>query len=981
MSNEAINRRRATKSTDNLNERAQRAVKVFRSMQFSLTSYARAITGQQNVKVEVGKAGAYTDGNIIYFQPPIRLGDDLQHDRLVCDQRNKDGLLICEACSVREEVLVNIYHEIAHIAFGSFAKVSEEDKKDALERAMKENGAGERARELSHVDSFFALAGYVSPYLPFLVNAIEDARVDSRMFEARKGIRKMLQADTYAIMLEGNTNLEGEHSEWRDAELNMQASLACYLAGAKYVDWQQHLHPKVGQDFKDEQLSALIDQINYSDNVSDSYYLSFPLVSRLRELGYFKTEEEQQEEEQEDETTGSEAGEHESGEEQDNPGESGDDDGGSESDDSSQASEGGNQSGEVSDDSNESSEGADDSDSNQGSQDSSETSGESEESSAEVDSGDSNGDEPDSSCDESDGESGGDRGDSDGQSKEEGAGNDSSGEGEGREGGAGSESGSTDGVPEDSGEESSEERSGKRSGASSDESEAENDNEGGCSGGSSSDVLSGEPGAGEQGQPDSRNSSQEASTEDREDRGTSGTWSDAKESEDNRTGDEPEIDDEGRDRDESAGDSGDRDSNEAEVEHSAGDSEAATESGNPDSGSDGSTEGCEVSRDSSQSEPDDRSNHGDHVEEEDAGEAELIETGPDEGHGIEVDSTPAPEYGTPDTFYSTSQVLHDKNLKSKKEDSKEEKAAITVAVLQGQYFETPSQRVLGVVEYDRNSEEDNCLNVWQKISEKEAIEFGVKCDTKVSEAILGPSLLKLRRVFSDNKNSKMERNRRSGKVNAKVLGKRAWSGDDRLFQKKRVPGKKDYAVIIALDVSSSTLGSNLALIKRAAMAQAELCHRLGVDFAVYAHNAFIEKDENDKRIHNFVMGVYHIKDFNEPWNDAAKAGLDNICGLNGNLDGHAVEYFRKRLDEVEATDKIIMYYTDGKMPAANAKEELVILQRELKTITRLGYVMLGVGIRTDSPTRHGLDTVQVDDDADLVKVVTHLGKRLSGAAR
>jgi hypothetical protein len=37
---------------------------------------------------------------------------------------------------------------------------------------------------------------------------------------------------------------------------------------------------------------------------------------------------------------------------------------------------------------------------------------------------------------------------------------------------------------------------------------------------------------------------------------------------------------------------------------------------------------------------------------------------------------------------------------------------------------------------------------------------------------------------------------------------------------------------------------------------------------------------------------------------------------------------------------------------------------------------MAVGVRTDSPIRHGLDTVQVDDDEDISKVVKHLEKRL-----
>jgi len=70
--------------------------------------------------------------------------------------------------------------------------------------------------------------------------------------------------------------------------------------------------------------------------------------------------------------------------------------------------------------------------------------------------------------------------------------------------------------------------------------------------------------------------------------------------------------------------------------------------------------------------------------------------------------------------------------------------------------------------------------------------------------------------------------------------------------------------------------------------------------------------------------------------------------------------------------RLIMYYSDGKMPAENRDEELVILQRELKLCARKGYVVMGVGIRCDSPARHGLPTVQVDEDEDIVKVIKHL---------
>lgn len=129
------------------------------------------------------------------------------------------------------------------------------------------------------------------------------------------------------------------------------------------------------------------------------------------------------------------------------------------------------------------------------------------------------------------------------------------------------------------------------------------------------------------------------------------------------------------------------------------------------------------------------------------------------------------------------------------------------------------------------------------------------------------------------------------------------------------------------------------------------------------------------------LDIYIIKEHNQPWNDEVKIALREIGPDNCNLDGHTLEYYRKYIERRPETDKIILYYTDGKMPAENHDEELVILQREIKVCKRKNITLLGVGIRTDSPVRHGLDTVQVDTDEDIVKVVRHLEKRLSVSTR
>lgn len=184
-----------------------------------------------------------------------------------------------------------------------------------------------------------------------------------------------------------------------------------------------------------------------------------------------------------------------------------------------------------------------------------------------------------------------------------------------------------------------------------------------------------------------------------------------------------------------------------------------------------------------------------------------------------------------------------------------------------------------------------------------------------------------------------------------------------------MPGKRSYAVLIGIDISGSTIGVNIALAKQAAYAQAELCSRLGIDFAVYAHSA-----TNDGAGHRLDM--YAIKDFDSQWDDNSKKALLEIGSSMENLDGHSLEYYRKHIERHPATDKMILYYSDGKMPAANYSEELAVLQREIEVCRRKNITLLGVGIRTDSPSKHGLDTVRIDEPAEIGKVVDHLESRI-----
>lgn len=295
------------------------------------------------------------------------------------------------------------------------------------------------------------------------------------------------------------------------------------------------------------------------------------------------------------------------------------------------------------------------------------------------------------------------------------------------------------------------------------------------------------------------------------------------------------------------------------------------------------------------------------------------------------------------------------------EDSREDQDAIAVAVVQGRYFDTTSKNVTSV----------NVIRLGQpKPPGFRSLAWAGRPDTnlEVPESAVGPVLMHMRRIFTDNQRASFQRNLKSGKINARVLGKRAWNGDPRLFQKKRFPGKKSYAVLIGLDISGSTTGINNHLIKRAAMAQADVCHRLGVDFAVMAHTA----SSGSSGWGETTMDIYIVKDFQDPWDEERRSAMSRLRASYNNLDGHTLEFYRKAIEKTDATDKVILYYTDGAMPAENRVEELGILQREIQYCKQRKITLAGVGIRTDSPNRHGLETVQVDTDQDLVLVMDHL---------
>lgn len=255
----------------------------------------------------------------------------------------------------------------------------------------------------------------------------------------------------------------------------------------------------------------------------------------------------------------------------------------------------------------------------------------------------------------------------------------------------------------------------------------------------------------------------------------------------------------------------------------------------------------------------------------------------------------------------------------------------------------------------------------------QAFDAGADTTVPASAGARNRAVTKARLVFEKNARVEHQRNQRRGKLNGRVLGKRAWSGDDRLFAQRITPDERKYGVVIGLDISGSTSGSRLEVIKTAALAMADVCHRTGVNFEIYAHTGGMENVKGDPRS---AANVYEIKSLTDPWNTKTQNVLKGI-GCGGiNLDGHTMQFYRKRMDQSGCTDNVLFYFTDGSMPAANYEEELDVLKRELALMKRRGYTVIGVGVDTDSPKAHGLDTVVVHGADDIAAVLDKMASRI-----
>jgi hypothetical protein len=811
-------------------DRAAVAVSEFRKMLPTLNGYARAMTGNPRMRVVPAAGVPRTDGSIIYYQPPLKLGDRLIHDRYVCRQRDMSGLQRCPACRLREEVLVNIYHEIGHQVGGSFATVSEREVDRVLKESVREYGT-KGAKAVEHqlraaerhnggktltVPQLMNTAG---AYFSSLYNMLEDVRVDAAMFRARAGLWGMFRADITTLLFESKQRHAEETDDAERLPLNTQAMFAVYDLGVGF-DNSELLDEEIQAIYGDDVLQHLMMQVGAAADNHDTLALTFPVLERLRELGFLLNEHDAEDEEEDDDNEAE-------------PGQS--DNGGSEAEDSGGEDEGDRQEGGMGD-----------------------------------------GDTGDAA------QSSGSEGDDDYRNEDE--------------------SGDSEDSPES---------------GPTDDDEAQGDD----------DLDDAVDDSGLRFTDDDRMADDEDDT-DQPDNGSES------EGELDRTDSDDEGDGEVDDSEDGIGNG--EDQSESDDDPSDDDESDRGESSEDNSSNDGTPQPVRYGS----------------AEEVAQTVAEITE------HG-EIGAQSSHEHGAEVAVEQD----EDNPTAGMTPDERQAFDDMVIALIQAAYFDTTSVEVTGIEIYTQS--EIETADGWNDL-------YGYEVPrVELDEQALAPALMRARRVFEDNARLIREHNLKSGRIRTSVLGKRAPVNDPRLFEKTQRRNAKSYHVVIGLDISGSTRSNRmLPVIKASGLAQAELCNRLGVSFEVYAHTA------SYNGAGGYKMELYVVKAADQAWDDAARERLQRLTSTGGNLDGHTLEFYRKAAEASRATDKIICYYTDGEMPATNYEEELEILQREIGTCKQKGYTLIGVGAQTDSPTQHGLDTVQVDGAADIGNVIGHLEKYL-----
>ena len=202
------------------------------------------------------------------------------------------------------------------------------------------------------------------------------------------------------------------------------------------------------------------------------------------------------------------------------------------------------------------------------------------------------------------------------------------------------------------------------------------------------------------------------------------------------------------------------------------------------------------------------------------------------------------------------------------------------------------------------------------------------------------------------------------------------------FDRRWVNKKLDYSVTLLIDQSGSMGGDKIVMARTALAMQATLLDKLGIPFEVLGFSTKASGggyQPNGRWDYRYLVQHDVFKSFDEGWTPEQRAKVMSISINDSNLDGLALSWAWDRLRVRKEKVKILMTYSDGQ-PNPDTSNQIAIMKHVIRKMTQQGAIAIGVGILSHAPEQLYPKSVYCSDVRLLPRMVTkaledELGKK------
>ena len=279
----------------------------------ALEAAAKAITGNPDMKVRSfrdsgGQGGGSVDKEgLIMLAPPITLKDIPRHSRQLCASADADGTPLCLACKQLENVLAVFEHEVAHHVQGTLDAADRRRMKPVIEAAcdVKEASLKEESDDPAEIarllknyrskqsnetrqngwDAYVKILNRLAMGAGFLLNALEDGRVNTNLYRSRPGTLRMMKnrrRDDFSL----------EVMETNPPEA--QFAIGCLIKTDKAVsdDKMDNIHPVIRQALESPEAEKVFARLAKADHASVTAVSTLELINIAKKYGMFLSQKE-----------------------------------------------------------------------------------------------------------------------------------------------------------------------------------------------------------------------------------------------------------------------------------------------------------------------------------------------------------------------------------------------------------------------------------------------------------------------------------------------------------------------------------------------------------------------------------------------------------------------------------------------------------------------------------------------------------------